>query len=130
MSSKAPTGWVYYIGAIEAETPRIKIGFTKASPHVRMKALQTGSPCPLALLAVQRGSVSDEQRLHDQFADTHLHGEWFELSEALYQHICTIVWLQANQSMILGEPIERWVRVGLQSMHESHPLPEELAALL
>lgn len=45
-------------------------------------------------------------------------------------YIIPIIWLQARQSTILGEPIERWVRVGLQSMHEDHPLPEDLAALL
>jgi hypothetical protein len=48
----------------------------------------------------------------------------------LFKRLCTIVWLQAKQSILLGEPVDRWVRIGLQSMHEGNPLPEELAALI
>lgn len=125
-----PGGWIYYIGAVPGEPPRVKIGFTGGSPYSRLSALQTGSPCALTMLAMHKGSYEEERRLHEKFAATRVHGEWFDMSEELFKHLCTIVWLQAKQSIILGEPIERWVRTGLQSMHEYNPLPDELVALL
>ncbi len=123
-------GKIYYIASTDPKAPRVKIGYTSGSPYVRLGALQTGSPVELALIAVHDGTMEDERRLHEQFADSRIHGEWFDMTEELFKRLCTIIWLQARQSTILGEPIERWVRVGLQSMHEDHPLPEDLAALL
>ena len=123
-------GRIYYIAATEGEVPRVKIGFTSGSPYARLRTLQTGSPCPLVLVAVHDGTLEDEKRLHAEFSESRVHGEWFDMTEELFKRLCMIVWLQAKQSMILGEPIERWVRSGLRSMHEDKPLPEELAALI
>lgn len=123
-------GKIYYIAGTDSSTPRVKIGFTTGSPHARLRTLQTGSPCELTLIAVHDGTMEDEKRLHAEFSDSRLHGEWFEMTEELFKRLCTIVWVQAKQSILLGEPVDRWVRIGLQSMHESNPLPEELAALI
>lgn len=123
-------GKIYYIGGIETVTPRLKIGYTSGSPYARLRALQTGSPCELVMMAIHDGTIDDEQELHRKFSASRIHGEWFEMTEELFMHVCMVVWLQAKQSIILGEPAERWVRVGLQSMHEDHPLPPEFVALI
>lgn len=123
------TGKIYYI--VCTETKRLKIGYTSGPVNKRLRALQTGSAGLLSLIAVHSGTLEKEQELHDQFSSSRLHGEWFEMTEELLQHICMIVWLQAKQSMILGEAIEEWVRIGLATMNETiAPLPKELANLI
>jgi len=119
---------IYYIAC--TETRRVKIGFTSHNPHARLRALQTGSAAPLTLIAVESGDKDHERKLHKLYAAQRVHGEWFEMSEALFKHICFVVWMQAKHSMLLGEPIEEWVRLGLISMHTVDPLPGDLAALI
>jgi hypothetical protein len=75
-------GHVYFIGQIDSGP--IKIG-ASANPALRIKALQSGSPVPLALLAsfASKDCYEAERSLHKQFARARLHGEWFERTEAL-----------------------------------------------
>lgn len=64
---------VYFI---QAQTGQIKIGIA-ASPELRLRALQTGSPVTLALLATRSGGRPKEAEYHARFAVHRLHGEWF-----------------------------------------------------
>lgn len=69
------SGVVYCIG--EARGGVVKIGYTAGDPAVRLTALQTGSPRPLRLLGLMPGSLKDEARLHAEFANLAVSGEWF-----------------------------------------------------
>tara|TARA_Y100000310_G_C20638556_1_gene792570 strand:+ start:1033 stop:1560 length:528 start_codon:yes stop_codon:yes gene_type:complete len=69
------TGSVYCIG--EARGGVVKIGFTAGDPAVRLTALQTGSPRPLRILGLMPGGLQDEARLHAEFANLAVSGEWF-----------------------------------------------------
>lgn len=120
-------GFVYFIGC--PETLRLKIGHA-INPYARLSALQTGSPTKLVMTAMHPGSHEDERKLHEKFAAHRLHGEWFELHEDIFEYICMAVWLAAADARARGVKPARWIKVGLQSMHEASPLPDEIAALL
>lgn len=68
-------GFIYFIGCGPLEA--VKIGFTKAHPNVRLKALQTGCPSPLTLLAFVPGRADEEAKLHATFEPLRIQGEWF-----------------------------------------------------
>jgi hypothetical protein len=121
-------GWVYFIAC--PETMRLKIGFTSGDVHARLRALQTGSPTNLSLVACHPGSMDDEKKLHERFDEHRIHGEWFSMSEELFEYLSMIVWITAVDAQIKGRPLDRWVRVGLESLHETHPLPTHMAAML
>jgi hypothetical protein len=62
----------------------VKIGWTAGCPKRRVQSLQTGSPKKLRLLGtIPAESQEDEKRLHTQFADLRVHGEWFKRSKAI-----------------------------------------------
>lgn len=73
--------FVYFIGA--RSLARVKIGQTQGSPHERMRALQTGSPERLEVLAMVHGGPSLEAELHERFAASRVHGEWFDRTPEL-----------------------------------------------
>jgi len=77
--------WVYFIES--AGNGHIKIGFTKGEVEARRRALQTGSPETLRVLAQVRGDEKLERRLHARFATSRVVGEWFEPSDALLAYI-------------------------------------------
>lgn len=58
----------------------IKIGYTQseASLASRVRSLQTGYPWELRVLGRCDGSLQDEHRVHQLFADYRLMGEWFD----------------------------------------------------
>lgn len=62
----------------------VKIGKTSGNPIVRLKALQTGNPRPLRLLAVCMNPTLDafviERYLHEEFKQYHVNGEWYDLA--------------------------------------------------
>lgn len=64
---------LYFIGA--AEGP-IKIGVS-INPVSRLRALQTGYPFKLDILALVAGGGRYEGDYHAMFAEHRLHGEWF-----------------------------------------------------
>lgn len=121
-------GFVYFIAC--SETLRVKIGFTSSDPHERMRTLQTGSPTKLIMVACHRGDESLERDLHEQYAEHRLHGEWFNMCEDLFEHVSMAVWLTAAECKEDGRPIPNWVRVGLENMHESNPLPPDMVELI
>jgi hypothetical protein len=72
-------GLIYFIGTLGAGVgrARVKIGWTARDPERRLRALQTGSPFRLALLATMPGTRADEYRLQKEFEFYRDRGEWF-----------------------------------------------------
>lgn len=73
-------GLVYFVGGNHGP---IKIGWTIGTADARLRALQTGSPIPLACLATFAGEAWLERRLHAHLAADRHHGEWFDRAAAL-----------------------------------------------
>jgi hypothetical protein len=123
-------GSIYYIAC--TATQRVKIGFTAGRVVDRLKALQTGSAAPLSIIAVHAGTMLEEQQLHRKFHEQRLHGEWFDMSEALFRHICEVTWIEANIALDAGAPLEGWMKLGLAMLqeHVGTPLPPRLAEAL
>lgn len=79
-TSRAPLnrnsgGFVYFITSEPDEF--VKIGWAMHSPAKRLRELQTGNHQPLRLMAYFPGSLEDERRLHETFAELRFRGEWF-----------------------------------------------------
>lgn len=70
---------VYVVGP---ESGPVKIGWASHFAP-RLLALRAGSPVPLAIWLTIRGDWALERELHDRFVRYRLHGEWFELGDAL-----------------------------------------------
>jgi hypothetical protein len=69
------SSFVYFIAA---ETiGAVKIGFSTQHPTKRLRAMQTGCPAPLKLLAYAPATQEEEAKLHQAFAPLGIHGEWF-----------------------------------------------------
>ncbi len=73
------TGFIYFIAA--EPLGAVKIGYSEAHPGRRLKALQTGCPTPLKLLAFVHGSCEEERALHKVFASLHIRGHPFRGAE-------------------------------------------------
>jgi len=76
---------IYFIGSVESGT--VKIG-KSSNPEKRVAELQTGNSNRLVLYGVIH-DVNEycENRLHKQFEDIRLEGEWFKLTDELIQFI-------------------------------------------
>ncbi len=74
-------GWVYFARQ-QGRLDRIKIGHS-IDPHHRIKSLATGSPYPMELLDVWRGSQALEEALHRALDAHRVHLEWFSYVEDL-----------------------------------------------
>lgn len=76
-------GHIYFAEAVG--TGRIKIGWTKKDPEVRLYGMRTDCPFAVRLLGTIRGTLQDERALHEQFAATRVDPskEWFFASEEL-----------------------------------------------
>jgi hypothetical protein len=76
------TGVIYFAEQIGGSL--VKIGWTKGCPKRRVQSLQTGSPVELRLLGtIPAESIEDEKRLHTQFAELRVKGEWFKRSKEI-----------------------------------------------
>ncbi len=73
----APGEVVYYMRIGN----RVKIGWSTNLPG-RLATIN-----PEELLAVEPGGLAVERQRHRQFAHLRTHGEWFQLTEALTEHI-------------------------------------------
>ena len=76
-------GTIYFI---QAEDRAIKIGWT-GNAKKRIAGLRAVIPMELKLLGTIKGSIKDEERLHDKFKEYRLNGEWFKLVEPILTHI-------------------------------------------
>jgi hypothetical protein len=77
MASNQPV--VYFVQA--GEDGPVKIGFSSKFSGVRSRidSIQTGCPWPLVVRRIiPVNGVSSERRLHDEFAQYRLSGEWFD----------------------------------------------------
>jgi hypothetical protein len=74
------TGYVYFVGG---DCECVKIGWTREDPRKRLRALQTGSPVRLYLLAWTKAEPFHEKEYHQRFKASWSHGEWFKKSPAL-----------------------------------------------
>lgn len=76
--SRFKAGYVYFlwVGA------GVKIGFS-TKPIARLDSLWTGASEKPAKVAVLRGTLADEQRLHKRFNKHRSHREWFRSSREL-----------------------------------------------
>ena len=73
--------FIYFLRPIGAEGP-VKIGCSR-SPRSRLEQYLPWSPVPLEIAATVPGTMSLEYNLHQCFADTHIHHEWFGASPGL-----------------------------------------------
>jgi hypothetical protein len=80
-----PIGFIYFIGSSRSQA--IKIGFSAKYPTARLETLQISSPHKLKLLAVIRGNMRREKKLHEMFAESRLEGEWFKSTPELRRFI-------------------------------------------
>jgi hypothetical protein len=115
-------GCIYYI--LSGETGRIKIGFTKGDPGKRLRALQTGSPTQIGIIAVHPGTPELEKRLHRQFAADRVHGEWFDFSDELLAHVAETCALTIAIFDGAGQPPPSWATEGRRAILELCALAE------
>jgi hypothetical protein len=78
---------IYFVTSHDDPNGLVKIGYTKGDVEVRLAALQTGSPVRLAVLATVDGGRQEELRLHECFARSRAHGEWFWPSQEIRDFI-------------------------------------------
>lgn len=122
-------GWIYFIACTETE--RVKIGFTAGDPHKRLKALQTGAPAPLVMMEYRPGTQEEERQLHERFAATRLHGEWFEKSQEIFEYLCFVSYVNAKMVLAGHMELSDETRGGIMIAHEyGVDCEEELNALL
>ena len=70
-------GFVYFVQS--GDGGPIKIGLSCPQGWLtRLSHMQTGNPAELRLLRTVRGDKSVEAKLHKQFKDSRIRGEWFE----------------------------------------------------
>lgn len=82
------TRYVYFIKPVDADGP-IKIGCSD-SPKGRLCSLMCWSPVQLEIVATVEGGFDLEKNIHECFADTHSHREWFHASGRLTNAIRAI----------------------------------------
>jgi ParB-like chromosome segregation protein Spo0J len=56
-----------------------KVGFSSTLLHERVVSLQTGNARKLSVVGVWKGTLKDEDKLHEMLAHLRLEGEWFDL---------------------------------------------------
>lgn len=82
MKSRASAkGNIYFMRRADG-VGAIKIGCSKW-PAMRLRAMTQWSPEQLEVVATVPGTFADERRLHRQFNEFRLHGEWFEAAPAV-----------------------------------------------
>lgn len=126
---RGPSGWVYFIMC--PETQRCKIGFTKGDAQKRLSSLQTGSASELSLVAMHPGTIETERALHEKFAASRLHGEWFELTNELRAYLTVTLWAMSEITLKQGRKLEPWMSIGLSiSLESLETMSESLMELL
>lgn len=75
-----PQSWIYFVQL--GDSGPVKIG-TARNVRTRLAGLQCGTIETLRLIAVIPGARDMEKKLHSQFDEYRLRGEWFEFGPAL-----------------------------------------------
>lgn len=130
-------GTVYFIQG--ADGGPIKIGFTNWAIEDRLKALQTGSPVRLTVLAMIPGDKATEKKLHHKFRKLRVLGEWFKDHERIRNFIANprgvrqsrsadyweilgwsenTTWAFGGHEMTIRE-WARWTGIGIDVFHRS-----------
>lgn len=82
---------LYVLSTTDADGYKMyKIGFTKQSVESRVKQLQTGNYSEINIEYVFEADghiVKIESRLHRDFSDRRISGEWFELESTEFDNI-------------------------------------------
>jgi hypothetical protein len=73
-------GIVYFIK--DSQSGYVKIGRTDDDISIRLTQLQVGNPSELTVCkTIECNSREVEKKLHEQFADKHIRGEWFNITD-------------------------------------------------
>jgi len=101
-------GWTQITGPgalyfAKAKNGLIKIG-QSGDPDRRLRDLQTMSPIPIDMVLVLDGMAASEGALHEWFADSRTHGEWFRPTDRL---------LDAIEFLTETRPMAHWHLVQL-----------------
>lgn len=126
---QGPKGLVYFIMCTDSR--RCKIGFTTGKVEKRLASLQTGSASQLAAVLMHPGTIESERRLHEKFASSRIHGEWFELTDELRAYMVAALWAMSEITLKGGGKLQHWMVKGLElSLDHLEALPESLIELL
>jgi hypothetical protein len=82
-----PQRRIYFIQGVDGGP--IKIGVAN-DPQRRLSDLQRTSPVRLQILATEPGDLLEEAALHQKFKSDRMHGEWFNDTPALRDHIASL----------------------------------------
>ena len=122
------SGFVYFIAPeavfvrpADDDLNRVKIGFTGQDPKARLRALQTGSPVPLDIIAYINGDLRTERAFHDCFAELAWQGEWFLLDRKLFDFLAYFSDLPLNQKFVTQEALYVSLYDNVFAPHSSHP---------
>ena len=75
IKEKLPSKFVYFIKSLD----KIKIGASSGDGFPsRVSAFSTSNPHELTLIFALHGDTKDEQKIHEQYSDYHVSGEWFK----------------------------------------------------
>ena len=84
-NTKRHKGKIYFI--LDKENDAVKIGIAD-NPISRLSDIQVGNPHELSLIkTIDNGTQAKEKRLHKQFAEQRLNGEWFKRSGTLAEYL-------------------------------------------
>jgi hypothetical protein len=86
---------VYFVHC--EETDAVKIGYAEDAWR-RFSKIQSDSPGPLSLLAVEDGDRNREAELHLAFAPFRRRGEWFDFAEPVKRHVAALTPLNKRKT--------------------------------
>jgi hypothetical protein len=68
------------------ESGNIKIGFS-TNPDKRKSNLQTAHYEELEFIGIMSGTLEDEARIHEMFAEFNIRGEWFKATPKILEYV-------------------------------------------
>jgi len=80
-----PQTRIYFIQAGH----RVKIGLTD-KPEDRVRALMTGQPHDVRIIAMMDGGFAQEKALHKKFAKYHVRREWYKFSKEIKDYVAKL----------------------------------------
>lgn len=85
---KKEKGKIYFI-CEDGRNEFVKIGFSLRSAYTRLKELQTSNPRKLKVIAIVKGSMEEEKKLHKRFNEERVSwdSEWFVFSDRIRNYV-------------------------------------------